>query len=68
MEAYRIRRRSELAQLWLVIRHAHNSEEDNPESVLPPIAPAQPDDEDDDELDDFDAIAMVRRARETKGR
>ncbi len=65
LEAYNTRRRRELEQLWLVIRHAYAGEQDNPQSILPAPpagrAPAEHDDE-----DGFDAVAMVRRAQERR--
>lgn len=64
LEAYAARRRRELEQLWLVIRHAYGADENTPQSILPPLAEpgtadTAPDDPDD--ADAFDPVAMVRR-------
>ncbi len=67
LDAYGARRRRELEQLWLVIRHAYGSEEDDPQSILPPLAHREHTATDDDD-DGFDAVAMVRRARQHEGR
>lgn len=68
-DAYAARRRRELGQLWLVIRHAQNGDEDNPDAVLPPGPHDTAAELDDDDGDPgFDAVALVRRARQNEGR
>ncbi len=67
MDAHTARRRRELSDLWLVIRHAQHSEESNPDSVLPGAVAAPTPADDDEDADGF-ALSMVRRARQKEGR
>lgn len=64
LDAHNVRRRRELTDLWLVIRHAQNSDENTPDSILPALTTAAHEVDDDGDEDGFDAVAMVRRSRQ----